>query len=183
MAVLARLIVPFCVSREERILQQLNSKTQKQFVDGLKYELMFRKVSRQVFAEFEQNPKGDMRCESIALLNRIEAHNTRVMAPVRDAFEVDTEIGWGDRVFARTVASMLKIMPSMGFRYLEGSARRFVSQLEDIAKLSPEKYQPQMEYMVEHERALYHYLVHFNQGRYEAADSIFEQFIEQYQVH
>lgn len=49
------LIAPFSVSSEERVVQPLDSKTQKQFVDGLKYELMFRKLSRQVFAEFEQN--------------------------------------------------------------------------------------------------------------------------------
>lgn len=180
---LAMLIVPFSASSEETVVQQLDEKTQKEFVDGLKYELMFRKLSRQVFAEFEQNPKGDMRSDSIALLNRIEAHNTRVMAPVREAFDVDTEIGCSDRVIAGTVTTTLKIMPSLGFKYLEGSARRFVSQLEDIAKLSPERYQTQMEYMVEHERALYRYLVHFNEGRYEVADSIFEQFIEQYQVN
>lgn len=180
---IAMLIVPFSVNSEENSVQQVERKTHKQFVDGLKYELMFRKLSRQVFAELEQNPKGEMRSDSIALLNRIEAHNSRVMAPVREAFDVDNEIGFGDKVLASTVTATLKIMPSMGFKYLEGSARRFVSQLEDIAKLSPERYHVQMEYMVEHERALYRYLVHFNQGRYEAADSIFEQFIEQYQVH
>ncbi|GAM58077.1 hypothetical protein JCM19231_576 [Vibrio ishigakensis] len=96
---------------------------------------------------------------------------------------MDTKIGCGDKVLASTVTTTLKVMPSLGFKYLEGSARRFVSQLEDIAKLSPEKYQDQMEYMVEHERALYRYLVLFNRGRYQAADSIFKQFIKQYQVH
>lgn len=183
LAALIMLIAPFSVSSEERVVQPLDSKTQKQFVNGLKYELMFRKLSRQVFAEFEQNPSGKMQSDSIALLNRIEAHNTRVMAPVREAFNVDTKIGCGDKVLASTVTTTLKVMPSLGFKYLEGSARRFVSQLEDIAKLSPEKYQDQMEYMVEHERALYRYLVLFNRGRYQAADSIFKQFIKQYQVH
>ncbi|GEM81508.1 hypothetical protein [Vibrio superstes] len=164
-------------------MYELNSETTKEFTKGLKYELMFRKLSRQVFEELEENPAGGMKSKSIALLNRIEAHNTVVMEPVRRDFGVSTHISCTDKLFANTVTVSLKVMPSIGFRYLEGSASRFVDQLEDIASLSPAKYEEEMRFMVEHERALHGYLVHFNQGRYIAADSIFEEFIERHQIN
>lgn len=177
------MILPLKANSEEVAVNDLYSQTKKQFIKGLKYELMFRKLSRQVFAELEENPSGEMKSGSIALLNRIEAHNTKVMEPVREEFGVSTKIDCGDKLLASAVTVSLKVMPSTGFRYLEGSARRFVVQLEDIAELSPAKYEKEMRYMVEHERALHRYLVHFNQGRYVAADSIFEEFIEHYQIN
>ncbi|GEA52704.1 hypothetical protein VIN01S_35080 [Vibrio inusitatus NBRC 102082] len=161
---------------------ELSVQETKAFTKGLSYELMFRKLARQVFTELEQNPSGEMKSESIALLNRIENHNSLVMNPVREQFGVDTRIGCGDKAFATTVTWVLKVMPSLGFQYLEGSARRFVVQLEDIASISPPVYEKEMNYMVEHERALYRYLVEFNDGNYSKADSVFEDFIEQYHI-
>lgn len=176
------IFLPLSAYSEEHRVFELTAEETQDFTKGLKYELMFRKLARQVFTELEQNPSGEMKSDSIALLNRIEHHNSVVMDPLREQFGVNTKVSCGDRALATTVTWALKAMPSLGFKYLEGSARRFVVQLEDIAEIGPSIYQKQLEYMVEHERALYRYLVEFNDGNYLKADSVFEEFINKYQI-
>jgi hypothetical protein len=154
----------------------------REFSKGLKYELLFRNLGKHVFSELKSKPPGSMTANSLELLNKMEKHNTVVMAPVRDQYDVDSEIGCKDKLLAKTVTLALKAMPYLGTRYLEGSAERFVRQLKEIEASSPEGYETQMTYMVEHEEALHSYLVHLNNGDQQRAHSVLEDFVVDYNV-
>ncbi|CDT71456.1 hypothetical protein VCR15J2_470886 [Vibrio coralliirubri] len=116
----------------------------REFAKGLKYELVFRNLGKQVFSELKLHCK--------------------------------------DKFFAKTVTLSLKVMPYLGTKYLEGSAERFVHQLKDIQASSPVGYEKEMTYMVEHEKALYGYLVHLNDGDLKRAHSVLEDFVSDHNI-
>ncbi|WP_197495574.1 hypothetical protein [Shewanella sp. UCD-FRSSP16_17] len=149
------------------------------FAKDLKYELLFRNLGKQVFSELKGNPPGRMTTKNLVLLSKMEQHNTEVMSVVRGHFDVDNTIRCKDKILAKTVIISLKVMPDIGTRYLEGSAERFVHQLEEIQATSPEGYEEEMAYMVGHEKALYGYLVHLNKGEQQRAHAVLEQFVSE----
>ncbi|MFA0440310.1 hypothetical protein BCU70_19290 [Vibrio sp. 10N.286.49.C2] len=152
------------------------------FSKGLKYERLFRNLGKQVFSELQNQPPGCMTSSSLELLSKMENHNTVVMAPVREQYGVNSDIGCKDKLLAKMVTLTLKAMPYLGARYLEGSAERFVCQLKEIEASSPDGYETQMTYMVEHEEALHGYLVHLNNGDQQRAHSVLEDFISDYNI-
>lgn len=154
----------------------------KTFLKGLKYELLFRNLGKQVFTELKHNPPGNMTADSLGLLSRMEHHNTKVMNSVRQQYNVDSSISGKDKLFAKTVTFSLKMMPYLGSRYLEGSAERFVHQLEEIKASSPSGFEEEMNYMVEHEKAVYGYLVHLNKGELVRAHSVLKEFVVDYNI-
>ncbi len=179
---MALILQPFKAMSGENTMNSIDQKEYQTFSKGLKYELLFRNLGKQVFSELQSKPPGSMTASSLELLSKMEKHNTVVMAPVRDQYGVDSEIGCKDKLFAKTVTLSLKAMPYLGTRYLEGSAERFVRQLKEIQASSPEGYETQMTYMVEHEEALHNYLFHLNNGDQQRAHSVLEDFIVNYNI-
>ena len=171
------ILQPFKAMSGDNTMISINQKEYQTFSKGLKYELLFRNLGKQVFSELKKNPPGSMTADSLDLLSKMEHHNTKVMSPVRQQFNVDSSIGCKDKLFAKTVILSLRMMPYLGSRYLEGSAERFVRQLEEIQASSPRGYEEEMTYMVEHERALYGYLVHLNNGERNRAHSVLKDFV------
>ncbi|WP_198419236.1 hypothetical protein [Motilimonas pumila] len=161
----------------------INREKYETFSKGLQYELLFRNLGKQVFSELKNNPPGSMTADSLDLLSKMEHHNTKVMDPVRQQFNVDSSIGCKDKIFAKTVTISLKMMPNLGSRYLEGSAERFVHQLKGIQASSPSGFEEEMNYMVEHEKALYGYLFHLNQGELLRAHLVLKEFVLEHDIH
>lgn len=170
------------MSGENRMIS-INREEYEAFSKGLQYELLFRNLGKQVFSELKNNPPGSMTADSLDLLSKMEHHNTKVMAPVRQQFNVDSSIGCKDKIFAKTVTISLKVMPNLGSRYLEGSAQRFVRQLEGIQASSPSGFEEEMNYMVEHEKALYGYLFHLNKGELVRAHLVLKAFVLEHDIH
>ncbi|MEZ8858942.1 hypothetical protein [Vibrio sp. 10N.247.311.51] len=164
------------------MMMRIEKAEYREFAKGLKYELVFRNLGKQVFSELKHNPPGSMTANSLDLLSKMEQHNTIVMNPVRKQHGVDSTIHCKDKFFAKTVTLSLKVMPYLGARYLEGSAERFVHQLKDIQASSPAGYEKEMTYMVEHEKALYGYLVHLNDGDLKRAHSVLEDFVSEHNI-
>ncbi|NOI54895.1 hypothetical protein F0248_17615 [Vibrio crassostreae] len=179
---MALILQPFKAMSGENTMNSIDQKEYQTFSKGLKYELLFRNLGKQVFSELKNNPPGSMTADSLDLLSKMEHHNTKVMNPVRRQFNVDSSIGCKDKIFAKTVTFSLKMMPYLGSRYLEGSAERFVNQLEEIQASSPSGFEEEMNYMVEHEKALYGYLVHLNKGELIQAHSVLKEFVLDYNI-
>lgn len=172
----------FVAMSGENMMTRIEKAEYREFAKGLKYELVFRNLGKQVFSELKHNPPGSMTANSLDLLSKMEQHNTIVMNPVRKQYGVDSTIHCKDKFFAKTVTLSLKVMPYLGTKYLEGSAERFVHQLKDIQASSPVGYEKEMTYMVEHEKALYGYLVHLNDGDLKRAHSVLEDFVSDHNI-
>ncbi|GAB7224318.1 hypothetical protein VoSk93_35370 [Vibrio owensii] len=104
------------------------------------------------------------------------------MSSVRRQYNIDSSIRCKDKIFAKTVTFSLKMMPYLGSRYLEGSAERFIHQLEEIQASSTSGFEEEMDYMVEHEKAVYGYLVHLNKGELVRAHSVLKEFVLDYNI-
>lgn len=150
----------------------------KSYEEGLVYDKGFRDLALIVFADLAETEDDLQQREFWQMMHQLEERAQDVMRPLRAKYGITDEVTGKTKTMVWVVDKAIWIMPETFWNYLEGSAERFIVQLNGIKAMGPEEDQPLLTFMVEQEETVLAFLQHYNRGELDEAGQILRQALE-----